>query len=939
MDKHEIFTINENVSIGYDCMETFISRIITSDTRKYILCIDSNVSNMYWNGMKQKGTVLQYLLECFQNPIKNKEKILLYYILPALAKSRRTKDELEDFMLENYCHRDTLLIAVGGGSVSDLVGFTASTYCRGIPWIAIPTTLLAMADASIGGKTGIDVPPYAKNTIGAFWLPNSILIDFSFLTLQSEDIWRQGWAEMIKMTIVFDKCRFEQIETLLQSNQEKWSDIWSREIANGFNYNGVIVDFIIWSIKKKLDIVDQDMKEISKKRSLLNFGHTIGHALENLCMVLYRDDKIVDSKINHCRSHGDAVGYGMILETELCLYSRRMHDGDCYRIINLLESGFGWKKSDISGILERYHDQIMDALLRDKKSCADQVGFVDIQSLGNANGVYFPMISDVHFVLSESINLSTINIYHSNTIIVPASKSITNRALILASILVNSESSDNYLKLTNILHSQDTYLMIEALKKFEIVNLKWTENNESLEIYSNQKLHSKDIEIQVGNAGTVVRFLIPFCIFVLQSFIQQGNNDFKIVFYGNPRMIERPFEQILDALGNECLKFHSIKPQDKDKSIVPIISVFPLHYNSKDLHIKIKSKGSSQFLSGLIMSISGKCYLSSITSNEMNHVYYISVLEISSIEEMDSAPFVSMTIQLVHEFYGSRIELSYESSGKDLIFKISKKCRSIISLDSHIKSYSIETDMTSASYPCTAAALSGSSIMIPNVLYLNTSTNNHICLQGDVQYLDILAHFGCKFKLESSGILIFSGPESGNVTISSECCHSQTKPCIVDFTDFINGTISIDFSDIGDTFMTFTIFISCILLKYNIEKRILPLKTIILKGLSSQERKESNRVSIMNTILSKQLGLNAYMDEDDSLIISADEYNYEIRTISIDPHQDHRIAMACSLLLYSSHPEINKGLIIKEKNCTSKTWPSYWRDMKESFDWSIEGIK
>ncbi len=188
-------------------------------------------------------------------------------------KTRETKAWIEDELLKRKCGRDTTLLAIGGGVVLDIAGFVAATYMRGIPYISIPTTLLAMVDASIGGKTGVNTP-FGKNSIGAFYPPLRTEIDLTWLeTLPSKE-WTNGYAEIVK-------CAFIHNPNILTLD---------------------LPQMIESSIKAKKEIVAQDPKEKGLRR-ILNFGHTIGHALELL---------------THFKvSHGEAVFFGMLVESGL----------------------------------------------------------------------------------------------------------------------------------------------------------------------------------------------------------------------------------------------------------------------------------------------------------------------------------------------------------------------------------------------------------------------------------------------------------------------------------------------------------------------------------------------------------------------------------------------------------------------------------------------
>jgi len=199
-------------------------------------------------------------------------------------KNRDTKQALEDQLLTQGFGRDTLIIALGGGVVLDLVGFLAATYCRGVPVVYVPTSVMAMVDASMGGKTGINTP-YGKNMLGVFSQPHLIWMQIAFLQSLPNDEFINGLAEVIKHAVILDIEYYQWLNTHRDAILQKDLD--------------VLLDMIYQSVLIKQKIVAQDEKEAGM-REILNFGHTVGHAIE-LCS---------DFKI----AHGEAVALGMLVE-------------------------------------------------------------------------------------------------------------------------------------------------------------------------------------------------------------------------------------------------------------------------------------------------------------------------------------------------------------------------------------------------------------------------------------------------------------------------------------------------------------------------------------------------------------------------------------------------------------------------------------------------
>lgn len=200
-------------------------------------------------------------------------------------KTRQTWARLTDEMLEAGFGRDTVVVALGGGVVGDVAGFVAATYMRGVPVIQVPTTILAMVDASIGGKTGVDTR-HGKNLVGAFHNPAAIIIDPLVLTTLPERHTRAGFAEMIKHGVIADIRHFNDVATFLSNAQP----------------GPQLAQLISESMQIKVDVVTRDERE-SGLRKILNFGHTVGHAVE--------------AASNYELLHGECVAIGMVIESRI----------------------------------------------------------------------------------------------------------------------------------------------------------------------------------------------------------------------------------------------------------------------------------------------------------------------------------------------------------------------------------------------------------------------------------------------------------------------------------------------------------------------------------------------------------------------------------------------------------------------------------------------
>ncbi len=204
-------------------------------------------------------------------------------------KTRDTWARLTDELLAAGFGRDTTVVALGGGVVGDLAGFVAATFMRGVPYVQIPTSLLAMIDASVGGKTGVDTAA-GKNLVGAFHQPAAVIADTSVLATLPLEHLRAGLAEAIKHGVIADAAYFESVSQFASTLSAP--DVTGR----------AMLDLVTRSVEIKANVVRRDERE-NGVRKTLNFGHTIGHAVE-LCS-------------NYTLLHGDAVAIGMVYESML----------------------------------------------------------------------------------------------------------------------------------------------------------------------------------------------------------------------------------------------------------------------------------------------------------------------------------------------------------------------------------------------------------------------------------------------------------------------------------------------------------------------------------------------------------------------------------------------------------------------------------------------
>jgi len=277
-----------------------------------------------------------------QKQFKNRDTIVLK--AGEEFKTQATVDSIIEQLIDMEADRKTILVGVGGGVVTDLTGYVASVYMRGIGFGFVPTSLLAMVDASIGGKNGIDVGVY-KNMVGVIRQPSFLLFDSSLLQTLPEAEWKNGFAEIIKHASIKDVTMFKQLEqnnfTAYQRKQKELGALIQR--------NALL----------KTKVVQQDEFE-KGDRKLLNFGHTLGHALEN----------------QYQFSHGQAISIGMAYASSL---SQKMNGfKDANRVVSLLE------KYGLPTFTQFDKDKVINVLKMDKKKTKNSINFILLEKIGKA---------------------------------------------------------------------------------------------------------------------------------------------------------------------------------------------------------------------------------------------------------------------------------------------------------------------------------------------------------------------------------------------------------------------------------------------------------------------------------------------------------------------------------------------------------------------------
>lgn len=299
------------------------------------------------------------------------------FILPA-GEATKSVDQLLQLIsniLSQEPDRGTAIIALGGGVIGDIAGCAASLVLRGLPFIQIPTTLLAQVDSSVGGKTGVNTA-YGKNTFGSFYQPKIVLIDITTLESLPKRELLAGYAEVMKYGAIGDAMFFEWLECNAGAILAGDLELLTRAIAT--------------SCKAKADIVAEDEKEISGKRALLNFGHTFAHALE------------AETGFGDTLLHGEAVAIGMILAAALSEKLKLCGNRTTGRFKDHL-AAVGLR-TDLKDVKDMWNvQQLLSHMAHDKKAEDGSLNFVLTRGIGSAEIVKKVPRTVVQEVIAEAL--------------------------------------------------------------------------------------------------------------------------------------------------------------------------------------------------------------------------------------------------------------------------------------------------------------------------------------------------------------------------------------------------------------------------------------------------------------------------------------------------------------------------------------------------------
>lgn len=710
----------ENIIVHYDIWGSYVANDLLENvpSSTYILITDTNLYERYVPSFEKS----------FQEAAGKRARLLTYQIPPGeTSKSRTTKADIEDWMLSEErdpsCDTKSVVIALGGGVIGDMIGFVAATFKRGVRFVQVPTTLLAMVDSSIGGKTAIDTEA-GKNLIGAFWQPARIYIDLRFLNTLPTREFINGLAEVIKVGAqVSSRGRIGITANTLQTaaiwNQQAFVDLEDNSgrimaaIKASPSNSGerlsdirdVLKKIVLESASTKAHVVSADERE-GGLRNLLNFGHSIGHAFEG----------ILTPQI----LHGECVAIGMVLEAILARYLGVLDGGAVARLVKCLSS-YGLPVSPNDPAVRKRSanrhcsvDQLMSIMSVDKKNEGRSKRIVLLAAIGRTSEPKATAVADkdIRVVLSSAVMVSPATPKDPKiTCIPPGSKSISNRALILAAL------GKGECRIHNLLHSDDTEVMMNAIAKLGGAEFAWEDNGKVLVVKGNGgDLQASTDDLYLGNAGTASRFLTS--VATLARPTKQGFS----ILTGNERMKSRPIGPLVDALVSNGAEIGYVEK----KGSLPLRIKASEGMEGGD--INLAATVSSQYVSSLLMCAP----------------YAKKPVTIRLLGTPISQLYIDMTAAMMDAF-GVHVE---KSTTEAHTYHIPRGTYQ------NPPEYSIESDASSATYPLAIAALTGTTCTVPNI--------GSSSLQGDARFaVDVLRPMGCRVEQTATSTTVEGPPKGG----------------------------------------------------------------------------------------------------------------------------------------------------------------------------------
>ncbi|KAI8624620.1 EPSP synthase-domain-containing protein [Xylariaceae sp. FL1651] len=699
----------DSIVVDHGLWRTFVADDLLDHlpSSTYVLVTDTNIHPRYVPDFESR----------FHDAAarRNLQTRLLTYTVPPgeTTKGRETKAEIEDWMLSHQCTRDTLVIALGGGVIGDMIGYVAATFMRGVRFVQVPTTLLAMVDSSIGGKTAIDTA-LGKNLIGAFWQPSRIYIDLAFLESLPLREFINGMAEVIKTAAIWDEEEFVFLENnaalildSFRSNNDNNNNNTQDPGAGLLPIRTILKRIVLGSARVKAEVVSSDEKE-GGLRNLLNFGHSIGHAIE----------AILTPQI----LHGECVAMGMVKEAELARFLGVLKPGAVARLAKCIASFELPTSLQDKRIVKLTAgkacpvDVLLEKMAVDKKNDGRKKKIVLLSAIGQTHEPRASVVDDsaIRIVLSPAIRI-TPGVPQGLDVHVtpPGSKSISNRALVLAAL------GQGTCRVKNLLHSDDTQYMLSAIAQLNGATYSWEDAGEVLVVTGKGgQLQSSEEALYLGNAGTASRFLTTVVALCVPS-----KSD-STTLTGNERMKVRPIGPLVDALRSNGLKITYL---GQDGSLpVQVDAAGGLDGGVIELAATI----SSQYVSSLLMCAP--------YAKQPVTLRLVGGKPISQL-------YIDMTISMMKQF-GVNVT---KSPDEPYTYHVPR------GVYKNPSEYTIESDASSATYPLAIAAITGTTCTVPNI---GTSS-----LQGDARFaVDVLRPMGCKVEQTAFSTTV-TGPSPGSL--------------------------------------------------------------------------------------------------------------------------------------------------------------------------------
>lgn len=628
----------------------------------------------------------------------------------------------------------------------------------------------------------------------------------------------------------------------------------------------ILKEIVLGSVRVKAHVVSADERE-GGLRNLLNFGHSIGHAIEG----------ILTPQI----LHGECVAVGMVLEANLARYLGVLDGGAVARLSKCLtnyELPISLNDKTLKKRSAKKHcsvNQLLSIMGVDKKNDGKKKRIVLLASIGRTHERQASVVADrdIRVILSSGIRLlpplpKSLHV----SCVPPGSKSISNRALVLAAL------GNGTCRIKNMLHSDDTEVMMDALVKLQGASFGWEDDGRVLVVTGKGgHLEASQEDLYLGNAGTASRFLTT-----VATLAKPTSQKFSILT-GNQRMQKRPIGPLVDALRANGAEIDFMKQTEdlsylkktKDDMTKPEAHSLPLRIAAIDGmeggDINLNARESSQYVSSIL-----------ICAPRAKKPVTLRMIGGTPI----SQPYIDMTTAMMASF-GVCVTRSKTEEHTYHIPQATYK---------NPAEYEIESDASSATYPLAIAAITGTTCTVPNIGFGS--------LQGDAGFATgVLKPMGCTVHQSKSSTTV-TGPPIGTLRPIQE----------------------VDMTTMTDAFLTASVLAA-------VAQGIDGNSTTRIFGIANQQKKECERITAMKNELAK-FGVTCRQYPDGIEIDGIDHHKLQEPLDGVHCYDDHRVAMSFSVLA-TINPH---GALIRERACTGKTWPGWWDTLRQPFGIEMEGV-